>query len=125
MKSGDYPLRSSQSRAAARTLVEARNAREEGIHFQVVSILDGKPINLEGLAERIAGRRVLIHDIPRPANEERQLAVRNAESFVPRATRNVRIADDPDEIHSGSRIEPQSSNMKVVKPHATGESRRI
>lgn len=54
---GGFPLRSPQSRAAARTLMEARKASEEdGLNFQVVSVVDGKPVNLDGLAERIRGR---------------------------------------------------------------------
>lgn len=50
MKPGNYPLRSSLSRAAARSLLAARNAGGEELCFQVVSILDGKPGNLEALA---------------------------------------------------------------------------
>ena len=45
----------------------ARKASEEDeVAFQVVSILDGKPMNLDELPVRIIARKVLIHDIPRP-----------------------------------------------------------
>ena len=55
---GDLPLGSPQSRAAARSLLDARKASEEDeLRFQVVSILDGKPVNLDGLAERIREAR--------------------------------------------------------------------
>jgi hypothetical protein len=71
MKPSDYPLRSLQSRAAARSLLDARKASaEDGLRFQVVSILDGKPMNLDCSAARISGRNVLIHDIPPRQNEE-------------------------------------------------------
>ena len=58
MKPGNYALGSPQSRAAARSLLEARKAsKEDELHFQVVSIVDGSPVNFDGLAEAIrAGR---------------------------------------------------------------------
>ena len=53
---GAFPLGSAQSRAAARSLLSARKASEEDeIRFQTVSILDGKPVNFNGLAEMIRG----------------------------------------------------------------------
>jgi hypothetical protein len=56
---GCFPLRSPHSRAAARSLIAARNAGEEdGLRFQVVSIVDGKPVNLDGLAEQMREARV-------------------------------------------------------------------
>ncbi len=51
-----FPLGSAQSRAAARALLVARE-REE-VRYQVVSILDGKPANLDGLAELIRAARM-------------------------------------------------------------------
>lgn len=53
---GSIPVGSAQSRAAARSLLAAREASEGecGLHFQAVSILDGKAVDLSGLAERIA-----------------------------------------------------------------------
>src|SRR5271170_6959057 len=58
LRVSDYPLGSPQSRAAARALLEARKASEESeLHFVAVSILDGSPLNFDGLAETIrAGR---------------------------------------------------------------------
>jgi hypothetical protein len=56
---GDLPLGSLQSRAATRSLIAARKACEEdGLRFQVVSIVDGKPVNLGGLAEQMGEARV-------------------------------------------------------------------
>lgn len=56
---GGFPLGSAQSRAAARSLLAARKASDEDeIRFQVVSILDGKPVNLDGLAERLRAARL-------------------------------------------------------------------
>jgi hypothetical protein len=40
-------------------LLAARKASDEDeIRFQVVSILDGKPVNLDGLAERLRAARL-------------------------------------------------------------------
>jgi hypothetical protein len=51
---GGFPLGSVQSRAAARSLIAARRQREqESLRFQAVSLLDGKPLYLDGLAERM------------------------------------------------------------------------
>jgi len=51
---GDLPLGSLLSRAAARSLVAARRASEEGgLSFRCVSIIDGKPINFDGLADQV------------------------------------------------------------------------
>jgi hypothetical protein len=57
---GAFPFGSAQSRAAARSLLATRRAKEEEQGFQVVtkSILDGKPVNLDGLAERIRAARL-------------------------------------------------------------------
>jgi len=48
---GEYPLGSTQSRAAARAMLEARKAGE--LRFEAVSILDGSRLNCDGLAEVI------------------------------------------------------------------------
>jgi hypothetical protein len=50
---GNHPLGSAQSRAAARSLVAAREDAEEegGVRFQCVSILDGKPIDWDAPPE--------------------------------------------------------------------------
>lgn len=54
-RAGNFKLGSAQSRAAARAMLEARNAGE--LRFQVVSVVDGSRVNLGGLAEVIhAGR---------------------------------------------------------------------
>jgi hypothetical protein len=55
VRPGGFPLGSAQSRAAARAMLAARKASEEGPHFQVVtrSIVDGSRLNLDGLAERL------------------------------------------------------------------------
>lgn len=55
---GGFPLGSVQSRAAARALLVARRANEEQLRFRVVSVLDGKPVNLDGLAERLRAARM-------------------------------------------------------------------
>jgi hypothetical protein len=39
-------------------MLAAQKAGEEEQRFQVVSIVDGKPVNLEGLAERIGATRI-------------------------------------------------------------------
>lgn len=70
MVGGSTNLGSPQSRAAARSLLDARKASaEDELDFQVVSILDGKPVNLDSSARRITERMVLVHDIPRPVRE--------------------------------------------------------
>jgi hypothetical protein len=53
---GRFPLGSAQSRAEARALLEARDSEE--VRYQTVSILDGKPVNLDGLAETIRAARL-------------------------------------------------------------------
>ena len=64
MKPGNYPLRSSQSRAAARSLLAARNADGEELHFQIVSVVDGMQVDLETLARRpeAAPARIAKHE---------------------------------------------------------------
>jgi hypothetical protein len=53
-----FPLGSLQSSVVARSLVAAWKASEEDeLRFQVVSILDKKPVNLDGLAERLREAR--------------------------------------------------------------------
>jgi len=53
MKPGDYPLHSERSRAAARSLLEARKAKEsDGLCFVFRSIVDGSVLDLEALANR-------------------------------------------------------------------------
>jgi hypothetical protein len=58
---GSYPLGSALSRAAARSLVAARKSSEEEFRVQTVSILDGRPVNLDGLAERLSAARLRPH----------------------------------------------------------------
>jgi hypothetical protein len=57
VRPGGFPLGSAQSRAAARALLEARKAKDEALQFQVVSLVDGKTVNLDGLAHRIRAAR--------------------------------------------------------------------
>ena len=60
MRPGNYPLGSAQSRAAARSLLAARNASQgKELRFEVRSIVDGARINFDGLAEqlRVARRK--------------------------------------------------------------------
>jgi hypothetical protein len=52
-----YPLGSALSRAAARSLAMARRESEDQLRFQVVSIVDGSRVNLDGLAEQIRENR--------------------------------------------------------------------
>ena len=54
---GSYPLGSALSRAAARSLLAARKSSEEEFRVETVSILGGRPVNLDGLAERISAAR--------------------------------------------------------------------
>ncbi len=61
---GCFPLGSAQSRAAARSLLEARKASEKGLHFEVRFLVDGKPVNLEGLAETIRDAKGQSKDRP-------------------------------------------------------------
>jgi hypothetical protein len=49
---GCFPLGSMQSRAAARSLMVARKANEEEFRVQCYSVVDGRPVNLDGLADR-------------------------------------------------------------------------
>src|ERR1700722_13272028 len=65
---GRFPLGSAQSRAAARALLEARQSEE--IHFQTVSILDGKPVNLDGLADTIRAARLRHRPVSSSGTEE-------------------------------------------------------
>jgi hypothetical protein len=54
LRLADYPLGSWQSRAAARAMLERRKAsEEEGLRFQVVSIVDGSLVAFDKLAETI------------------------------------------------------------------------
>lgn len=56
---GCFALGSAQSRAAARAMLVTRKASEEdGLRFQVVSAVDGLPVNLDGLAEEIRAARM-------------------------------------------------------------------
>jgi hypothetical protein len=57
IRPGCFPLGSAQSRAAARAMLEARKANE-GLSFRVVSIVDGKPVNFDGLADAIRAARM-------------------------------------------------------------------
>jgi hypothetical protein len=51
---GRFALGSWQSRAAARAmLVRRKGSEEEGLRFQVVSIVDGSRVNFDELAETI------------------------------------------------------------------------
>jgi hypothetical protein len=68
---GAFPLGSAQSRAAVRSMVEARDASEEDeIRFQMVSILDGKPVNLSGLAESIRAARMRVQNEELPPSDD-------------------------------------------------------
>jgi hypothetical protein len=67
---GCLPLGSAQSRAAARALLTARKASEEDeICLQTGSILDGKPVNFNGLAETIRAARRREQDAELPASD--------------------------------------------------------
>jgi hypothetical protein len=57
---GSFPLGSTQSRAAARALFAARKEREKdkGIGVLTGSFVDGKRVNLSGLAETIRAARL-------------------------------------------------------------------
>ena len=55
---GCYPLGSTLSRAAARALLETRKTSSEEFRVQCYSVLDGKPVGLDGLAERIRAARM-------------------------------------------------------------------
>ncbi len=51
---GCFPIGSPLSRAAARAMLAAREASDDGgLCFQVVSVVDGKSVNLGGLAGRL------------------------------------------------------------------------
>ena len=50
---GAFPVGSTQSRAAARAMLERWKANEE-LGFRVVSIADRKRVNLDGLAEQLS-----------------------------------------------------------------------
>jgi hypothetical protein len=66
---GCFALGSAQSRAAARSLLVARKASEESeLRFEVRSIVDGKPVNLDGLAERIRAARMKDQNEELPAS---------------------------------------------------------
>src|SRR5580704_2406583 len=54
-KAGCFPLGSAQSRAAWRSLLAAGKAGEDGIRFRRCSIINGEPVNFDGLAERLRG----------------------------------------------------------------------
>ena len=56
---GALPLGSARSRAAARSLLAARKASEEDeIRYHCCSIIDGKPVNFDGLAKRIRAAKI-------------------------------------------------------------------
>src|ERR1017187_188542 len=56
---GCFSLGSAQSRAAARAMLVTRKASEEdGLRFQVVSAVDGLPVNFDRLAETIRAARM-------------------------------------------------------------------
>lgn len=57
---GRFPLGSALSRAAARSLLVSRESEE--VRYQAVSILDGKPVNLSGLADVIRAGRMKCRD---------------------------------------------------------------
>jgi hypothetical protein len=60
---GGLPLGSLQSRAAARSLIAARQKSEQdGLRFQTVSVLDGKRADLTGLADKINEARRKNHE---------------------------------------------------------------
>jgi hypothetical protein len=68
LRPGVFPLGSAQSRAAARSLLAARKASEEDeTRFQCCSIMDGKPVNFDGLAETIRLARMRDHTGELPA----------------------------------------------------------
>lgn len=54
------PLGSTQSRAAARAMLEARRANEGGVQFVSVSIVDGTVVNFGGLVESIRAARKVV-----------------------------------------------------------------
>jgi hypothetical protein len=56
---GPSLLGSAQSWVAARTLLVARESEE--LRFQTVSVLDGKPVKLDGLADAIRAARTAVH----------------------------------------------------------------
>lgn len=56
---GRFPLGSPQSRAAARAMLAARESEAE-FRVQTVSVVDGKPVCLDGLAETIRAARMRI-----------------------------------------------------------------
>jgi hypothetical protein len=60
MRPGCFPLGSAQSRAAARSLLEARKASEDEQGFEIItkSIVDGKRVNFDGIAETIRAARM-------------------------------------------------------------------
>lgn len=72
LRPGRFPLGSPQSRAAARSLLAARRVSEEehGFRFVTKSILDGKPLRLEGLAERIRAARLKCQNGELPESPE-------------------------------------------------------
>jgi hypothetical protein len=70
------PVGSAQSRAAARAMLMARDANKEEFSIQSYSVVDGKPVNLDGLAETIRAARMRIdvggEQSTLPANESSQ-----------------------------------------------------
>ncbi len=96
MKPGNYVLGSPQSRAAARSLLEARKASEEDeLHFVAVSILDGSPLKFDGLAETIRAARMKSQTedfpAPLPASEGRQESNRGRSAdCLPKRIRKTR-----------------------------------
>jgi hypothetical protein len=73
---GGFPIGSAQSRAAARAMLMARDANKEEFSVQSYSVVDGKPVNFDGLAETIRAARMRIdvggEQAALPANEAGQ-----------------------------------------------------
>ena len=57
---GGFPVGSVQSRAAARVMLVARKASENELRFQVVSVVTGERVSLDGLADQIKAARLRI-----------------------------------------------------------------
>jgi hypothetical protein len=71
---GVFPIGSAQSRAAARSLLATRRAREgeQGFRFVTRSILDGKRVNFDGIAETIRAARMRDQAGELPAWDEKE-----------------------------------------------------
>ena len=68
IRPGCFALGSAQSRAAARALLVARNASDEGNGVQVVYRADGAVAEIRGRAERIRAARMKNQDGKLPAS---------------------------------------------------------